>query len=129
MSELEDVVDKRLFYLMLSIGQGQSFANFMGFSSPSSDVEQAEVFDIASRWALFVNQGILENIEESASWIIDFLEKSDKLVNDRDDILPFFVAYGVSLLNKMLESGNLSIVIDEEALQNWQEVEEVEDDE
>lgn len=129
MSELENVVDKRLFYLMLSIGQGQAFANFMGFSNPSNDVEQAEVFDVASRWALFVNQGILESIEESASWIIDFLEKSDKLVNDRDDILPFFVAYGVSLLNKMLESGNLSIVIDEEALQDWQEVEEIEDDE
>lgn len=129
MSELEDVVDKRLFYLMLSIGQGQQFANFMGFSNPSGDVEEAEIFDVASRWALFVNQGILDNIEESATWILDFLEKSDKLVNDRDDVLPFFVAYGVSLLNKMLESGNLSIVIDEEALQNWQEVEEVDDDE
>lgn len=129
MSELENVVDKRLFYLMLSIGQGQGFANFMGFSNPSSDVEQAEVFDIASRWALFVNQGILESIEESANWILDFLEKSDKLVNERDDIMPFFVAYGVSLVNKMLESGNLSIVIDEDALLEWQEVEEVEDDE
>ena len=124
MSELENVVDRRLFYLMLSIGQGQGFANFMGFSHPSEDVEQAEVFDVASRWALFVNQGILEDIEESANWVLDFLEKGDKLVNPKEDVLPFFVSYGVSMLNKMLESGHISIVIDEDALVNWQEVEE-----
>lgn len=118
---MESVVDKRLFYLMLSIGQGQEFANFMGFSNPSNDVEQAEIFDVASRWALFVNQGILESIDESANWVLDFLEKSDKLVNPKEEILPLFVAYGVSLLNKMLESGNVSIVIDESALLNWEE--------
>ena len=118
---MENVVDKRLFYLMLSIGQGQEFANFMGFSNPSNDVEQAEIFDVASRWALFVNQGILESIDESANWVLDFLEKSDKLVNPKEEILPLFVAYGVYLLNKMLESGNVSIVIDESALLNWEE--------
>lgn len=121
MSDMESVVDKRLFYLMLSIGQGQEFANFMGFSNPSNDVEQAEIFDVASRWALFVNQGILESIDESANWVLDFLEKSDKLANPKEEILPLFVAYGVSLLNKMLESGNVSIVIDESALLNWEE--------
>lgn len=121
MSDMESVVDKRLFYLMLSIGQGQEFANFMGFSNPSNDVEQAEIFDVASRWALFVNQGILESIDESANWVLEFLEKSDKLVNPKEEILPLFVAYGVSLLNKMLESGNVSIVIDESALLNWEE--------
>ena len=118
---MESVVDKRLFYLMLSIGQGQEFANFMGFSNPSNDVEQAEIFDVASRWALFVNQGILESIDESANWVLEFLEKSDKLVNPKEEILPLFVAYGVSLLNKMIESGNVSIVIDESALLNWEE--------
>ena len=121
---MESVVDKRLFYLMLSIGQGQEFANFMGFSNPSNDVEQAEIFDVASRWALFVNQGILESIDESANWVLEFLEKSDKLVNPKEEILPLFVAYGVSLLNKMLESGNVSIVIDEGALLNWEEEED-----
>lgn len=119
MSELEDVLDKRLFYLMLSIGQGQEFANFMGFSNPSDDVQQAEIFDIASRWALFVNQGILDSIEESSNWILDLLEKTDKLVNPKEDVIPFFVAFGVSLLNKMLEGGNISLILDEEALLGW----------
>jgi len=122
-SDIESVVDKRLFYLMLSIGQGQEFANIMGFSNPSSDVEQAEIYDVASRWALFLNQGVLDSIEESANWVIDFLEKSDKLSNAKEEILPLFVAYGVSLLNKMLESGNVSIIIDENALLDWEEVE------
>ena len=121
MSDIEEVMDKRLFYLMLSIGQGQHFANYMGFSSPSDDVEQAEVFDVASRWALFVNQGILDSIDEAANWVLDLLEKSDKLVNPKDDIIPIFVSYGVALLNKMLESGNMSIIIDEQALMQWSE--------
>ena len=128
MSDMESVVDKRLFYLMLSIGQGQEFANYMGFSNPSEDVEQAEVFDIASRWALFVNQGILESIEESATWVLELLEKTDKLINPKEDVLPFFVAYGVSLINKMLESGNLSIILDEAALLGWDGLEEEEDE-
>ena len=123
MSDIESIVDKRLFYLMLSIGQGQEFANSMGFSKPSPDVEQAEMYDVASRWALFVNQGVLQNIEESANWVLDFLEKSDKLSNSKEEVLPLFVAYGVSILNKMLESGNVSIIIDEGALLNWEEVE------
>lgn len=122
MSDLESVVDKRLFYLMLSIGQGQEFATFMGFSNPSNDVEQAEIFDVASRWSLFVNQGILESIDESANWVLDFLEKSDKLVNPKEEILPLFISYGVSLLNKLLESGNVSIVIDESSLLYWEDV-------
>lgn len=129
MSELDEVMDKRLFYLMLSIGQGQEFANYMGFSSPSDDVEQAEVFDIASRWALFVNQGILDSIDESANWILDLLEKSDKLYNPKDDLIPIFVSFGVALLNKMLESGNISIIIDEQALMEWTDLEEEEDNE
>lgn len=122
MSDMESVVDKRLFYLMLSIGQGQEFANLMGFSNPSNDVEQAEIFDVASRWSLFVNQGILESIDESANWVLDFLNKSDKLVNPKEEILPLFIAYGVSLLNKLLESGNVSIVIDEGSLLYWEDV-------
>lgn len=121
MSDIEEVMDKRLFYLMLSIGQGQHFANYMGFSNPSDDVEQAEVFDVASRWALFVNQGILDSVDEAANWVLDLLEKSDKLVNSKDDIIPIFVSYGVALLNKMLESGNMSIIIDEQALMQWSE--------
>ena len=122
MSDMESVVDKRLFYLMLSIGQGQEFANLMGFSNPSNDVEQAEIFDVASRWSLFVNQGILESIDESANWVLDFLNKSDKLENPKEEILPLFIAYGVSLLNKLLESGNVSIVIDEGSLLYWEDV-------
>lgn len=116
---VDNIVDKRLFYLMLSIGQGQEFANFMGFSNPSKDVEQAEIFDIASRWALFVNQNILSNIEESAIWMLDLLEKGGRLVNPKEELLPLFISFGVSTLNKMLENEHVSIIINEDALKTW----------
>ena len=118
------IADKRLFYLMLSIAQGQSFANFMGFSTPSKDVADAEMFDIASRWALFVNQGIAQNTEESAAWMLDLLEKSDKLGTPKEELIPVLTAYGMSLINRLLESGNISIVIDEETLNEWIEEDE-----
>jgi len=113
------IADKRLFYLMLSIAQGQSFANFMGFSTPSKDVADAETFDIASRWALFVNQGIAHNAEESAAWVLDLLEKNDKLGTPKEELIPILTAYGMSLINRLLENGNISIVIDEETLKDW----------
>lgn len=113
------VADKRLFYLMLSIAQGQDFANFMGFSTPSKDVADAETFDIASRWALFVSQGIADNTQESAEWMLDLLEKSDKLGTPKEDLIPVLAAYGLALINRLLESGNISIVIDEKTLEEW----------
>ena len=113
------IADKRLFYLMLSIAQGQTFANFMGFSVASKDVADAETFDIASRWALFVNQGIADNTQESAEWMLDLLEKSDKLGTPKEELVPVLAAYGMSLINRLLESGNISIVIDEETLEEW----------
>lgn len=119
MVDYNEVLDKRLFYLMLSIAQGQEFAQDMGFSNPSDDVLQAELFDIASRWALFVNQGILQNVGESAEWILDLLEKQEKLVTPKEDLLPFFVAFGVSLVNRLLEHGNVTIILDEQALLGW----------
>lgn len=119
--DIEDtsIADKRLFYLMLSIAQGQLFAKEMGFSNPSPDVAQAEFFDIASRWSLFVNQGILDNIAESTEWLLDLLQQQEKLVTPREDLLPFFIAYGVSLVNKLLENGNVHIIINEESLLGW----------
>jgi len=113
------IADKRLFYLMLSIAQGQTFANFMGFSVASKDVADAETFDIASRWALFVNQGIADNTQESAEWMLDLLEKSDKLGTPKEELVPVLAAYGMSLINRLLESGNISIVIDEATLEEW----------
>jgi len=77
------------------------------------------LFDIASRWALFVNQGILQNVGESAEWILDLLENQEKLVTPKEDLLPFFVAFGVSLVNRLLEHGNVTIILDEQALLGW----------
>lgn len=118
MSDIQSIVDKRLFYLMLSVAQGQEFAKFMGFYTPSIDVVQAEMSDIASRWSLFVNQGIVENTEEAAEWLLDLLSAQQKLATPREDLLPFFVSYGISLINKLLESGSIHIVLDE-ALLGW----------
>ena len=39
-------VDKRNFYLALSILEGQKLASTAGFSVPSGDVQESEIMDI-----------------------------------------------------------------------------------
>jgi hypothetical protein len=101
---------------MLSVAQGQDFAQSMDFSQPSQDVREAETMDVLSRWALFVNQGIFEAIGEGAGWLLELLEKTDKLITPKDELYPLFAAFGVAMLNKLLDDGSITIVIDEELL-------------
>lgn len=109
-------IDKRFFYLMLSVAQGQDFAQSMDFSQPSKDVQEAETMDVLSRWALFVNQGIFENIGEGAGWLLELLEKTDKLITPKDELFPLFTAFGIAMLNKLLDDGSITIILDEELL-------------
>jgi hypothetical protein len=51
--------------------------------------------------------------------MIDLLHKSDKLGTPQEEVLPLFASYGMALLNRLLENGNISIVINEETLEDW----------
>lgn len=107
-------IDKRFFYLMLSVSEGQKFAKIMDYSLPSVDVQEAETMDVLSRWSLFVNQGILQSMSESAVWVLELLEKTDKLLTPKEELHPLFTAYGLALLNKLLDNNIVSLNIDGE---------------
>lgn len=106
-------VERRNFYLMLSVPDGQEYAVTMGFSPPSEDVREIEHVDIMSRWGVFVATDIYSEIVEGAEWFADLLEKSDKLVSPKDEIISVFSVFGMALLNKLAESQKVLIMLDD----------------
>lgn len=104
--------DRRNFYLMLSPQEGQDYAKTMDFPPPSDDVRDIEEADIMSRWAVFVMSGVYNEVVEGAEWFADFLERSDKLVSPKDDIMAVLSIYGIAIVNKLLETENIVLVMD-----------------
>lgn len=118
-------VDKRNFFLMLSIAEGQDYASTMGFPPPSEDVREAELGDIMSRWGVFVATEVFSEIVEGSEWFADFLEKADKLVSPKDEIASVLTVFGMSLVNKLAESEKIIIMLDDVMFDS----EEMDDDE
>ena len=104
--------EKRMYYLMLSPSIGQEFAEEAGFSPPSTDVQEAETYDVLARWTLITTTDLLPDIIETADWFCDIREFED--VEDREDLHRILVSHGVGLLNHFLDNGKLMIVLKEE---------------
>jgi len=116
-----NAIDKRMFYLMLSPIEGQGFASSMGFAPPSEEVQQFEIIDVFNRWLVTQQAGTLDDIRESATWFVNFLEKTDKLVSPAEDFEAALTVFSVAMLNKLLDKGLIGLVIDEEILERLQE--------
>lgn len=105
-------IDKRNFYLMMSVPDGQGYAQTMGFSPPSEDVREVEYADILSRWGVFLATDVYNEVVEGAQWFSDFLEKTDKLVSPKDEITSVLTVFGMALINKLAESEKVLIMLD-----------------
>ena len=106
-------IDKRNFYLMLSVSEGQTYAHQMGFSPPSVDVEDVELADVMSRWGVLMATEVYSEITEGSQWFTDFLEKSDKLISPKEEIISVFTVFGMALLNKLIESEKILLMLDQ----------------
>ncbi len=102
-------MDQRLYYLMLSPQLGQEFAHNGGFSKPSEDVQEAETVDVISRWTVLTLSGLLEDVIETSDWFCELDVLSDV---DHEQLKRTLVSHGIGLLNKLLDSGKISIVIE-----------------
>lgn len=111
-------VDKRRYYLMLSPSMGQEFAVSGGFSSPSEDVQEAETFDIVSRWTLLTTAGILQDIIQTADWFCQLDTIMELSEDERDHLHKTLVSHSIGLINNFLDSGKLILVIDSEEFDN-----------
>lgn len=105
-------IDRRNFYLMMSVTDGQEYAEIMGFSPPSEDVREVEHADILSRWGVFLATELYNEVLEGAKWFAEYLEKADKLVSPKDEIIAVLTVYGMALTNKLAESEKILIMLD-----------------
>lgn len=115
MSEDEDyliALDKRLFYLMLNVADGQKYAQDMGFPPPSEDVIEVESVDILSRWAMIVASGVYAHIAESTEWYTDWLSTTGKLSTPEEEFRVVLSIFGVALINKLLDNQNIVLMLD-----------------
>lgn len=103
-------VDKRMYYLMLSPSQGQEFAETVGFSPPSEEVEESEVYDVISRWAVLAAAGVLEDAISTAEWFLELEELLEIPEETTEDFKKVLVAHGMSLVNKLLDSEKLALI-------------------
>lgn len=98
-------VDKRNFYLALSIIEGQRIASSAGFSVPSEEVQQSEIMDTISRWLVLTNLGIFDTVHSCADWMMDVVKLHNDL--DEDDISNtknVIMSFGMALISHLVDN-------------------------
>lgn len=102
-------IEKRMFYLMLSATEGQDYARQMGFPPPSLEVQEQEKADVLTRWGVMVATEVFAEIAEASEWFVDFLDSSDKVASNVDELKEVLSVYGVALTNKLIDSEKVVI--------------------
>lgn len=98
-------VDKRNFYLALSILEGQKIASSAGFAVPSQEVQESEIMDTISRWLVLTNHGIFQTVHDCSEWMIEVVKihndlDDDDVENTRNVILSF----GMALVSHLVDN-------------------------
>ena len=104
-------IDKRMYYLMLSPSEGQDFANKVGFSKPSEDVQEAETYDIISRWSLLASAGVLEDAIETSDWLMEIEGFIDIPESLQDNFKRLLIAHNLAFINKLLDSDKAALLM------------------
>jgi hypothetical protein len=98
-------VDKRNFYLALSIMEGQKIASSAGFSVPSAEVQESEIMDTISRWLILTNMGIFQTIQECSDWMMDVVKVHNDLDDDDlENTKNVIMSFGMALLSHLIDN-------------------------
>lgn len=98
-------VDKRNFYLALSIMEGQKIASSAGFAVPSTEVQESEIMDTISRWLILTNLGIFQTIQDCSDWMMEVVQLHNDL--DEDDLentKNVIMSFGMALLSHLVDN-------------------------
>ena len=106
-------IDRRMYYLMLSPSMGQGFAEDVGFSAPSEEVQEAETYEVISRWALLTSMGLLEEIIQCSDWFCDLKDIHELSEETKDEFHRTLVSHGVALVNKLLDSEKVILMMED----------------
>lgn len=111
-------VDKRNFYLALSILEGQRIASSAGFSAPSQEVQESEILDTIRKWLILTALGVFENIKDCASLMMEVVKIDNSLsAEELDSTETALVSFGMGLITHLVDSELLSLVSDTEEIE------------
>jgi hypothetical protein len=111
-------VDKRNFYLALSILEGQRIASAAGFSAPSQEVQESEIMDTIRKWLILTALGIFENIKDCAELMMEVVKSTNDLTDEElDSTETALVSFGMGLIAHLVDSDMLSLVSESDELE------------
>lgn len=98
-------VDKRNFYLALSILEGQKIASSAGFSVPSQEVQESEIMDTISRWLVLTNLGIFQTIQDCSDWMMEVVKIHNDLdEQDLENTKNVIMSFGMALVSHLVDN-------------------------
>lgn len=107
-------VDKRNFFLALSVSDGQALANTVGFSIPSEEVQQNELIDVVQKWMTLAAVGIVDQVRICSDWMSEavdiFQNLDDAEIQNMKSVL---VCYSVALLSYLIDNELLELSVQE----------------
>lgn len=107
-------VDKRNFYLALSILEGQKIASSAGFAVPSQEVQESEIMDTISRWLILTNLGIFQTIQDCSDWMMEVVKIHNDLdEEDLENTKNVILSFGMALVSHLVD--NDLLLLPEEA--------------
>jgi flagellar motor component MotA len=105
---MHEAIDKRNFFLALSVVNGQRIAHSAGFAVPSEDVQQGEVLDIIQKWILLSGSGIMEQVTRCIDWTVD-VTQDDMSEEDKQDTREVLLSYSAAVLSHLRDKGMLQL--------------------
>lgn len=110
-------VDKRNFYLALSVSDGQALANSVGFAIPSLEVQQNELIDTVQKWMTLAALGITDQVRECADWMTEVLLSFQDLDEDElKNTQTVLVCFSIALLSYLIDSEYLELAVQDNAV-------------
>jgi hypothetical protein len=105
-------VDKRNFYLALSVSDGQALANSVGFAIPSLEVQQNELIDTVQKWMTLAALGITDQVRECADWMTEVLLSFQDLDEDElKNTQTVLICFSIALLSYLIDSEYLELAV------------------
>jgi hypothetical protein len=109
-------VDKRNFFLALSVSDGQALANTVGFSIPSQEVQQNELIDVVQKWMTLAAVGIVDQVRTCSDWMSEAVDIFQNLGDDEiENMKSVLVCYSVALLSYLIDNEFLELAVQENA--------------
>lgn len=111
-------LDKKNFFLMLSLYLGKDIPQQQGFIAASKEVRDKEQEWVSGQWELLYDTGVFEEVVESVEWfsqvlaggIIDGEDDPDVVEHVVEQTKTIILAYGVALVQKLMANEKIAII-------------------